>query len=162
MKKKPSKEKRNRIILLLYMIVVFFLFLSQITIFTVDRNVSVADDIRYTTNAKENEILNFSSQIEFVKNHEIKCIYNGVNYTICIEDNVKIIYATKHSSYLRNETIKYTVEENRLKELTIDDEIISSVIKLIGSLLIQLVLIAAITLFIYLVVKIRSMPKLGE
>lgn len=162
MKNNPSKEKTNRFILMFYMVFVFFLLVSQITIFTVDRNVSVVDDIRSTTFEKEIEILNFSSQIEFVDSQEIKCKYNEVKYTICIEDDAKTIYATKHASYLRNETIKYIVEEKSIKEVSVDDEMASSVIKFIGTLIIELILIAAITFFVYLVIKIKSMPKLGE
>lgn len=155
-----NNARISKFVFLFFIVFVFFLLIIQITIFTVDRNVNVVEYIRYTTNNKQVELLNFSSQIEYVDSQEIKCKYNEVEYKICIEDNVKTIYATKHSSYLRNEMIKYVVEENSIKEISVDDEKVTSIIKFIWTLVIQIIIIAFIALVLHIIMKILTMQSM--
>lgn len=157
-----NNARISKFVFLSFIAFVFFLLIIQITIFTVNRNDSFVGYIRYTTNNRQVELLNFSSQIEYVDSQEIKCKYNEVDYKICIEDNVKTIYATKSSSYLRNETIKYVSETNRLKEVSVDDEKVTSIIKFIWSLLVQIIIIAFIALVLHIIMKILTMHRLVD
>ena len=162
MQKKEKHIESSKWIVLGSMVITLAFFLGQLCIFSINRENSVLSNIQTVTYNKQENLLNFSSQIEYVDSQEIKCKYDDVNYTICVEDNVKTIYASMHSSYLRDEIIHYIVEDNQIKELSIDDGQFDSTRKFIGLLFIEAVIIFAVTFFIYLTIKIKSMPKLGD
>ena len=162
MQKNEKRIISTKLVVLGAMILALVIFLCQICFFSVNREDSVLGYIQSVTYNKQENLLNFSSQIEYVDFQEIKCKYGDVSYKICFESDTKTIYASMHSSYLRDETIHYIVEDNKIKELSVDDGYFDSTMKFIGLLFIEAVIIFMVTFFLYLTIKIRSMPKLGK
>ena len=147
MKDNAKKSLATRWIIFVSMIITLLLLLTQLCIVSVNENVSAIENIRYTTRSRKTDLLNFSNQIEYVDNKEIRCKYNDVSYIICVKEGVNTIYASMASSYLRDESIQYVVEENNIKEIGVDDGTSSAVRKLIGILIIEFILIIVITFF---------------